>query len=101
MLDRFEYPLKTLAITEFEFVWYNDFFTDQLAGCGKKTVEGWGFGGVSAMNERRTGSGIGAGRRRYLERTRVTGWGAYYRVATRWAKWPKVGSLSGPFKVGY
>ena len=24
-----------------------------------------------------------------------------YRVATRWAKWPKVGSLNGPFKVGY
>ena len=23
------------------------------------------------------------------------------RVATRWAKWPKVGSLNGPFKVGY
>ena len=23
------------------------------------------------------------------------------RVATRWAKWPKVGSLNEPFKVGY
>ena len=23
------------------------------------------------------------------------------RVATRWAKWPKVGSLNGPFKAGY
>ena len=26
---------------------------------------------------------------------------ALFRVATRWAKWPKVGSLNGPFKVGY
>ena len=32
---------------EFKFVWYNIFFTDQLAGCGKNERGG----GITAMNE--------------------------------------------------